>query len=104
MLFVNPLRAAMIIAKSAGLVMVGTLGLVLIHNLQAAEGRRVKIHVMEQVAKLNERVRKDELRQVKLEAELAAEHRQRIERADAVQHADGDIRTCPLEQLRCVEL
>ena len=103
MIFFNPLSAAAAIAKGAGLVMVGALGLVIVHNLQAAEGRRVKIHVMEQITKINQKAHKEELAQAKTEAKLSAEQDNRVEKAETVQYEKGDVRTCPIEKLRCVE-
>ena len=91
------------LVKGVAMALIALFGLLVVHNLQAAAARKVKIEVMEQVAKNNAKVHKRAVKQARLEAELEAEHRQRNEASVAEYDAieQGDIRACPIERLRC---
>ena len=92
--------------KGVGMILIASFGLMVVHNLQASAARKVKIHVMEQVAKKNAKIQKEDLKQAKLEGRLAAEQAQRsltVNERYEIQRTD-DVLTCPLERLRCETL
>ena len=103
MFFDSPARLLAMTMKGAGFIALAGVALIVVNELQAAEGRRVKLHVMEQVQKIERKAHREEVAQVKHEARLDSEQSARVGKAESVKYEKGDIRTCPIVRLRCVE-
>ena len=87
--------ATVAVLKAVAVISVVAFGAMLVHDLQAAEGRRVKLHVLEQLRTIEEKAHAEELEQIKKEARLSAEQARRAARVpDSMQTLEG-LEKCP---------
>ena len=88
------------VMKGAGYLAIAAVGLTVIHELQAAEGRKVKLHVLEESQKLERKFQMEEIAQLKYEVGLNEELQRTAGRVEARPKQDVEgLPKCPVNCL-----